>query len=93
LLEAACFVDIKTAILSLPAMIGLFTDAMCPTSISDSPSCLDAIEDVDDLLFGESGLTQRGSPRLLVYERTLIIAAPLFGDEVKVSTNKTLQCF
>jgi hypothetical protein len=37
-------------------MKGLLADAMCLTSISDSLPCLHALENVDDLLFGESRL-------------------------------------
>ena len=52
--SALRLVDIKPAVLSLPTMIGLLRDGVRAASINDSLPGLDALEDVDDLLFSES---------------------------------------
>jgi hypothetical protein len=57
LLQTPRFVDIETAILSFPSVISLFADAVGAASVIDSLPGFNAFEDVDDLLFVESGLT------------------------------------
>jgi hypothetical protein len=56
LLEASRLVYIEATVLSFPAVISLLTNAMRATSVGDSLTCFDALQNVDDLLFGKSGL-------------------------------------
>jgi hypothetical protein len=46
-LEATGFIDIKSAVLGFPPMVSLFADAVAAANISDLPTGLNTLEQVD----------------------------------------------
>src|SRR5581483_237141 len=81
--ETASFVDIQAAILGFPAVVSLLANAVRAASIGNLLTCLNALEDVDDLFFGELRFSHREFSCCVVYRRTLIFPAHLLRGYVK----------